>query len=475
MSETKRPQTGKKLLAALMLGVAVLCPPSYSLALPNQGSYDNTKAAKITITNNDKVMNIVGKSMNNVLNWQTFDIGEKETVRFDNGAFRRNYLNLIHDNGMSLIFGKIEGGKNVYLINPNGFLFGVDSQINVGNLYVSTRPLDSIDEKAFSANGKLTPLTDKNNLRGDILDFGITKADTVQFEGNDIILFSRNDIISQKEPTLTARNEVFIVEDYIPDDDDDKEKKKTSSEQQIAPETKVKLKEAKEQEKAVQDKLVSVLTQISAQRKNDDERTSTLFFISQSKDGQGDIGPNGEKRGYGGDPNPEEERKCAALLAIILEQDTARSILLQSYEQKVKNIQNKYKNERQQLFRSSQAETIDFIRQEQNKLSEQKNNSLGMGGRVKEDLNAFLKTKPLDDLNKINERTKLALKEKAELEKLSAEMAEIRLEQIRNHNAEIKRFSKNNGYGSIGTPFFRKILDNIDSKNIKALTAASKK
>ncbi len=132
-----------KIVAMLTMGLFYAMPATY--ALPTQGTFDNTPAA--TITTADNVMNIAGKGKNNILNWANFQVGKGETVKF---AGNNNYLNLVHGVDISRIYGTISGGNTVYLVNPNGILFGQGTKIdNVGAFVASTRNISSINKEAF--------------------------------------------------------------------------------------------------------------------------------------------------------------------------------------------------------------------------------------------------------------------------------------------------------------------------------------
>ena len=111
--------------------------PAY--ALPVEGANAAANAGEATITEYvGGVMNIAGKSANNVLRWEDFSIDAGERVRFDGGAKTKDYLNLVTGEAMSRIYGTITGGKNVYLVNPHGILFGDNAEVNTGALYLST-------------------------------------------------------------------------------------------------------------------------------------------------------------------------------------------------------------------------------------------------------------------------------------------------------------------------------------------------
>jgi filamentous hemagglutinin family protein len=72
------------------------------------------------------------------INWQSFNVGKSETVNFVQPSASALAVNRILDTQGSQILGKINANGQVWLINPNGVIFGKDAQINVGALLAST-------------------------------------------------------------------------------------------------------------------------------------------------------------------------------------------------------------------------------------------------------------------------------------------------------------------------------------------------
>ena len=72
------------------------------------------------------------------INWQSFNVGKTETVNFVQPSASALAVNRIFDTQGSQILGRINANGQVWLINPNGVLFGKDAQINVGGLLAST-------------------------------------------------------------------------------------------------------------------------------------------------------------------------------------------------------------------------------------------------------------------------------------------------------------------------------------------------
>ena len=91
------------------------------------------------------------------LNWQSFDIAPDQTVNFlqpDNGAVA---VNRVFSSTPSDILGHLNANGQVWLINPNGVLFGQGAQVNVAGLVASTLDVDgsTLDaaQRRFSGAG----------------------------------------------------------------------------------------------------------------------------------------------------------------------------------------------------------------------------------------------------------------------------------------------------------------------------------
>ena len=210
MITSKQNILTKKITLALVLGLVAVAPTVW--ALPSQGNYQTTNSAKATIdTATTNVMNITGNNANTSLDWASFNVAKAETVNFKKyNDTNTNYLNLIHDTGASSIYGAINGaGGNVYLVNPNGILFGADAKVTIsnGSLVASTRPLDQVGTAAFAGGGSpLTTLTDASKVTGNITNLGTLQASSVVIEGNNVTLSNTAKITSDGTTRLTGDN-----------------------------------------------------------------------------------------------------------------------------------------------------------------------------------------------------------------------------------------------------------------------------
>lgn len=90
-------------------------------------------------------------------NWQSFNIAPSETVNFQQPNTAAIAVNRIADTNGTQIFGHLNANGQVYLINPNGILFGQGAQVNVGGLVASTLDVNDASltapSRTFSGSG----------------------------------------------------------------------------------------------------------------------------------------------------------------------------------------------------------------------------------------------------------------------------------------------------------------------------------
>ncbi|TAN51540.1 MAG: filamentous hemagglutinin N-terminal domain-containing protein, partial [Methylococcaceae bacterium] len=98
-------------------------------------------------------------SRNLSANWQSFDVAPKETVNFEQPSAASIAVNRIADTDGTQILGHVNANGQVYLINPNGVVFGEGAEVNVGGIVASTLDLDDASlnstTKTFKGGGRV--------------------------------------------------------------------------------------------------------------------------------------------------------------------------------------------------------------------------------------------------------------------------------------------------------------------------------
>ena len=142
----KKSRAGKALAVALAVGLSTAAlaqttPPANN-ALPTGGNITHGSGS---ISQNANVMTVQQNTAKLIANWNSFNIGKDATVNFVQPNAASQALNRISDLNASQIMGKLNANGQVFLLNPNGVVFGKDSQVNVGGLVASTLKLNDTD------------------------------------------------------------------------------------------------------------------------------------------------------------------------------------------------------------------------------------------------------------------------------------------------------------------------------------------
>jgi len=149
VSELTRGQGKKvtrKLSAVVVVTASMVAPLAH--AGPTGGQIT---AGSGTINQSGSTTTINQGSQNLSLNWQSFNTSASETVNFSQPSTSAIAVNRIGDQNPTQFLGKLNANGQVYLINPNGIIFGSGAQVNVGGLVAST--LD-INDSAASGNAR---------------------------------------------------------------------------------------------------------------------------------------------------------------------------------------------------------------------------------------------------------------------------------------------------------------------------------
>ena len=94
-------------------------------------------------------MTITQTTPNVAINWQSFGVRAGESVQFVQPGSSSVALNRVIGSDPSNILGSLTSNGKVFLVNPNGILFGAGASVNVGGLVASTLAISDAD---FMAN-----------------------------------------------------------------------------------------------------------------------------------------------------------------------------------------------------------------------------------------------------------------------------------------------------------------------------------
>jgi len=133
-------------------------PLEFTLALvlaltPLGGAYANPQGGQVvggqaTIQGQGtKTVTVNQQSQNAIINWNTFNIAAGELTQFNQPNANAIVLNRVTGNlGPSQIYGTITANGRVFLVNPDGILFGLGSRVDAAGFLAST---NDIHNRAF--------------------------------------------------------------------------------------------------------------------------------------------------------------------------------------------------------------------------------------------------------------------------------------------------------------------------------------
>lgn len=159
------------------------------------------------------VTKVTSTTQNNIVAWKDFSVAQGETVQFDGGSKgskANNYLNVVTGNATSEIAGKIEGGNDVYLVNPHGVIFSKTAQVDVGNLYVSTQDFKSAVD-AYTGGKAGGAVLQAGTAQADIVNLGRIAADKVEADGTHIRFLNSAAVTAKSGVVLNAAGDDAYV------------------------------------------------------------------------------------------------------------------------------------------------------------------------------------------------------------------------------------------------------------------------
>lgn len=159
-------KVGAFALKALAASVMLLCGASV-YALPAGGV---VTAGGATINSGAASTTITQSTPNAVINWQSFNVAAGQTVQFVQPNAASVALNRVTGANPSSILGNLSANGRVFLVNPNGILFGQGASVNVGGLVAST--LNITDANFMARNYQFAGVSN-----GSVVNQGAIHAD----------------------------------------------------------------------------------------------------------------------------------------------------------------------------------------------------------------------------------------------------------------------------------------------------------
>ncbi|EMG7234234.1 filamentous hemagglutinin N-terminal domain-containing protein [Salmonella enterica] len=130
---------------ALLTGLIISLFPGMALANPDLPTGGQIVGGQGSISTSGNQMTIHQQTQNMATNWHSFDVGKNNTVQFVQPDSSSVALNRVTGGSGSQIMGTLKANGQVFILNPNGVLFGKDARVNVAGLVASTKNLSTAD------------------------------------------------------------------------------------------------------------------------------------------------------------------------------------------------------------------------------------------------------------------------------------------------------------------------------------------
>ncbi len=175
------------LSAATGLSHAQSVAPPAPAQLPTGGKVVAGQASIAQSSQAGARLDINQSSNRAAIDWQTFNVGSKAQVNFNQPGSQSVTLNRVLDTQASQIYGRITANGQVFLTNPNGVYFGPSASVDVGGLAATTHSISNADFMAgkatFARNGAAGTVVNQGNLNASIGGYIALLAPEVRNEG----------------------------------------------------------------------------------------------------------------------------------------------------------------------------------------------------------------------------------------------------------------------------------------------------
>lgn len=170
------------LSTTLVLSAWAQSPPANTL--PTGGK---VTAGQATISQSGNQMAVNQGTNKAIIDWSSFNIGSNAGVTFQQPNASAIALNRVSAGDASQIHGQLNANGQVWLVNPNGIVFGKGSKVDVGGLVASTMNIANDDflngKHTFNRNGATGSITNHGEISAKDGGYVALLAPTVSNDG----------------------------------------------------------------------------------------------------------------------------------------------------------------------------------------------------------------------------------------------------------------------------------------------------
>ena len=156
-------QMNKYCFLLILAGIALIKAPIYAQIAPDKTLGTESSLVNPIDGNNDRIDGGASRGSNLFHSFRDFNVGEGRGVYFANPEGITNVLSRVTGGNPSNILGKLGvlGNANLFLLNPNGILFGSNASLNLNGAFLATSAntlLFTEGQQWSMANGSPSPL-----------------------------------------------------------------------------------------------------------------------------------------------------------------------------------------------------------------------------------------------------------------------------------------------------------------------------
>ena len=193
-----------------VLTASALLPLAAASALAGPNNY-NVINGNVTVQGPGTPNVVINQTTQNaIINWQTFNIGANETTKIYMPNSNSTELDRVIGGSPTQILGTLYSNGKVFLVNPDGILFGMGARINVGSLVATTNDIANSDFMAGRYNFSIP-----GNPNASIVNMGTITAQTGGFAALVAPGVRNTGTITAKLGTISlASGNVFTLDMY---------------------------------------------------------------------------------------------------------------------------------------------------------------------------------------------------------------------------------------------------------------------
>ncbi|EEF7266480.1 filamentous hemagglutinin N-terminal domain-containing protein [Salmonella enterica] len=210
-ASTFRKLVGTLTPLAFLTGLIISLFPVVALANPDLPAGGQIVDGQGSISTSGNQMTIHQNTQNMATNWHSFDIGQNNTVEFVQPDSSSVALNRVTGASGSQIMGTLKANGQVFILNPNGVLFGKDARVNVAGLVASTKNINTADfmKGRYTLSGEGNPgaqVINQGSLTTTKGGYIVLAADQVKNSGTITTLSGKTVLAAGRAVTLQLDN-----------------------------------------------------------------------------------------------------------------------------------------------------------------------------------------------------------------------------------------------------------------------------